>query len=138
MDWELVQVGDPAWDLAGALHDFLLFWTSSMPLSASCTAEQRIAQARYPLASLQGAMRAMWHGYRAAAELASSEADDLLLRAVAFSAVRLIQSAYEIMHESESLSAQSVILLQVGANLLADPELGQIHLYGIPQRSSAR
>src|SRR5205085_4146404 len=26
VDWELVQIGDPAWDIAGVLQDFVLFW----------------------------------------------------------------------------------------------------------------
>jgi hypothetical protein len=138
VDWETVQLGDPAWDLAGALQDFVMFWVDSMPLSAGLTAEQRIAGARLPLATLRGAMRALWHGYRAAAELAPAVADELLLRAVAFSAARLIQSAYEISQESERLSALAVVLLQVSVNLLADPEHGQVHLYGIPLGSPLR
>ena len=138
VDWETVQLGDPAWDLAGALQDFVMFWVDSMPLSAGLTAEQRIAGARLPLATLRGVMRAMWHGYRAAAGLAPAVEDELLLRAVAFSAARLIQSAYEISQESESLSALAVVLLQVSVNLLADPEHGQVHLYGIPLGSPPR
>lgn len=135
VDWEMVQHGDPAWDLAGALQDFLLFWIASMPISATLTAAAMIARARHPLDGLRGTIRALWQGYRAAAGLAAIEADALLARAVAFSAARLIQSAYEISQESSRISARSVVLLQLSANLLADPAQAQARLYGIPSSS---
>ncbi len=138
VDWELVQFGDPAWDLAGILQDFVRFWTASMPLSSSLTAEQMVAQARYPIASLRGAVRAFWNGYRSAALLPASESEALLSRAVAYSAARLVQTAYELSYESQRMSAQSVILLQISANLLTDPGRGQLHLYGIPQEIPPR
>ncbi|MFI5459405.1 MAG: phosphotransferase [Isosphaerales bacterium] len=131
-DWETVRIGDPAWDLAGALQDFLVFWVSSMPVSGELTVEQMIAEARVPLEALRGAMRALWSGYRAGAGLGPADADGLLLRAVSFSAARLIQSVYEISYEADRLDGHSVVLLQIAANLLAEPELGQVQLYGIP------
>jgi hypothetical protein len=138
VDWELVQVGDPAWDLAGALQDVILFWVNSMPLGAGLTAEQMVASARFPLVTLQAALRALWRGYCHAAEPSPDGAAGLLLRAVAFSSARLIQSAYEYSQSADVLPAQSVLLLQIGANVLADPGLGQAQLYGIPQGLVAR
>jgi hypothetical protein len=132
VDWELVQVGDPAWDLAGALQDFILFWVASLPLAAGVSTEQAIAQARYPWSAVQAAVRALWQGYRRAAELAGNDAGALLVRAVKFSAARLIQSAYEMTQGAAQLTAQAVLLLQICANLLNEPELAQVHFYGIP------
>jgi hypothetical protein len=132
VDWELVQVGDPAWDLAGVLQDALAYWTASMPLSAAITAEEMMAQARLPLDPLRARLRSLWHGYREAAGLSPDVADERLDRVVAFSAVRLIQSAYELSYEADSLDARAVVWLQVAANLLADPGRGRLHLYGLP------
>ena len=139
VDWEFVQIGDPAWDLAAALHDFLVFWTSSMPLEPDLSVEAMIDQARYPLDALRPAIRALWQGYRAAAGLDDPgnepEADALLRRAVAFSAARLIMAAHELSLEQEELPAQAVLLLQLGVNILANPDSGQFQLYGIPRES---
>ena len=131
-DWEAVSFGDPAWDVAGALQDFLVYWVFSMPMSDDLTAEQMIAQARVPVEGLRGALRALWWGYKAGACLDGSLADELLMRAVAFSAARLIQTAYELSSGSDRLLGPPVVLLQIAANLLAEPERGQIELYGIP------
>jgi hypothetical protein len=137
VDWEFVQIGDPAWDVGSALHDYLVFWTSSMPLEPQLSAEAMIDRAHYPLSSMRPAMRALWDGYREAAGMAKPgsgrEANLLLRRAVQYSAARLVMSAHELSLEQEELSTQAVLLLQIGANILADPDSGQLLLYGLPQ-----
>jgi len=132
VDWEMVQFGDPAWDLAGALQDFLIYWVTSMPLSNELTVEEMVAGARVPLASVRSATRALWLGYRGEARLEPASANAFLLRAVKFSAARLIQSAYERLYNLDRLAGPAVLLLQMSANLLAEPDRGQLHLYGIP------
>jgi Ser/Thr protein kinase RdoA (MazF antagonist) len=131
VDWEMVQIGDPAWDLAAALQDIVHFWIASLPLAFDVTIEQAIAQARYPWAAMQGAIRALWQGYRDSANLVGSEASALLVRAVTFSGARLIQSAFE-MSQGPALTAQAVLLLQISENLLNEPGIAQVQFYGIP------
>ena len=131
VDWELVQLGDPAWDLAGALQDLLGFWVQSLPMAPGMPADRMMASATYPLAAVQAAFRALWAGYRATAGLSGADSDALLTRAIRFSAPRLIQSAYEMSHGSPTLPPPAVIFLQVGSNILDDPELAQVQLYGL-------
>jgi len=132
VDWELAQIGDPAWDLAGVLQDFVIFWVFSIPLgAASEPAALDLEAARYPLPLLRPCLRAFWRGYRTAGELPVEESNALLDRAVRLSAARLVQSAYELAHAADELPALSVLLLQVAANLLADPETAQVELYGL-------
>jgi hypothetical protein len=109
-----------------------------MPLAPALSAEEMVDQARYPLEVLHPAIRAMWEGYRAAAELGTAEADNLIRRAVLFSAARLIQASHELSVHEEEIRAQAVILMQISANLLAEPELAQVHLYGIPREADPR
>lgn len=138
IDWELVSFGDPAWDLAGMLQDFVLFWIASMPFAGMGVAPAAmVASAKYKLTDLQSAVRAFWSGYRAAAELDRSEHAPLLARAVAFSAARLIQSAYEIGQAGSMLAPSSVLLLQISANVLREPARAQLELYGLLQGATA-
>jgi Ser/Thr protein kinase RdoA (MazF antagonist) len=137
VDWEMVQFGDSAWDVAGVLQDLVLLWINSMPLADDIDLEEMAARARHPWSAIQAALRAFWRGYEQGAGLASPEAERLLPRAVSFSAARLIQTAYELAHPLSRLPAQSVLLLQVGANLLEDPDEAQVQFYGIPQSSLA-
>jgi aminoglycoside phosphotransferase (APT) family kinase protein len=130
VDWELAQVGDAAWDVAGMLQDFVMFWVLSMPGDAA-SADEMANRARYPISALQPAVRAFWRAYRDAAGLAAGEAEATLRRAVRFAGARLIQSAYEMGQASHALPRASVLLLQISANLLAQPELGQVQLFGL-------
>jgi Phosphotransferase enzyme family len=132
IDWEHVQFGDPAWDVAGALQDFVNFWIRWMPLSEPMDVDELASRARYPLPIVQKALQAFWHGYKNGMGLSAAEAKRLLLRSVIFSAARLIQTAYEWGASLVRLPRQSMLLLQVSANLLNNPESWQLHLYGIP------
>jgi hypothetical protein len=133
----MVCFGDPAWDLGGALQDLLNIWISSMPSTGDLAAEELAARAGFPLHSVHSAARSLWSGYCEAARLAGSDGAGFFRRAVRFSAARLIQSAYELAEGLSSLPDRSVLLLQIGANLLADAELGQVQLFGVPPGSSA-
>jgi Ser/Thr protein kinase RdoA (MazF antagonist) len=135
VDWELVQLGDPAWDVGGALSDFLLFWIASIPLSSTRTAEAMLAEAQYPLETLQPAMRGFWRQYRTAAGLGGDESASLLVRSALYAAARLIQSAYEQSQGAPTLSNSAVAMLQVAANIMADAEAALLPLFGIPTGS---
>jgi hypothetical protein len=127
IDWELVQIGDPAWDVAGVLQDAVILWVQSM--TPAPTPEAMEPSARLPWADRQLALKAFWRRYRSAARLDGPSANALLSRAVLYSAARLIQSAFEMAHDSSQLPAGSVLLLQVSANIFEDPALAQMQLY---------
>ncbi len=126
VDWELVQKGDPAWDVAGALRDFIFFWVIFM--NPELEPDQMAEQARFPLAVLQGAIRELWAGYCAT----NSEADeDLLARAVDYAAVRMIRTALDLSSTFPAVPAPAELLLRVASNLLADPMNGRVELFGL-------
>lgn len=134
VDWELVQAGDRAWDLAGVLHDFLGLWIRGLPGGAELTSEHRVAAAEHPLEELHPCCRAFWRGYLATADVGldrEGAVAELLRRSVRFSVLRWIQTAWELCHRAEKLTAAAVLMLQVGANVLADPERAMTELYGL-------
>ena len=92
-----------------------------------------VASAGYPWGILQMYLRTFWQGYRRTAGLSPDEANATLLRAVAYSGARLVQTAYEVSQAWNTMPARSVLLLQASANLLADAESAQVKFYGIPQ-----
>jgi hypothetical protein len=132
IDWEMVQLGEGAWDLAGALQSFARLWVESMPMTENLSIDERMALASFPLDRVQDLSRSLWRGYQVAIDLPRPEPDRLLDRAVKLLAVRLIQAAYEISDELMVLDPRSVIMLQLGVNVLSQPEVARRHLFGIP------
>jgi Ser/Thr protein kinase RdoA (MazF antagonist) len=132
VDWELVQAGDPAWDVAGVFTDIWMHWISGIPFGANRAPEEALADAHQQLSTLFAANRAFWSAYRKRA-LGDREAwTTLLERAVRYAAARLIQSAYEQAQDAPLLPNSSVAMLQVAANVLQDADTAQVHLLGIP------
>ena len=122
VDWEMVQLGDPAWDLAGALHDFLVLWITSMPAAIELNADEMIAQAGLPLACRAERDALSWPAYRDAAGLNPAEFDGFLLRAITYSAARLIQSGLRNVVWYGRPVRSYCSLLQISAHILAGPE----------------
>lgn len=132
VDWELVQKGDPAWDVAGALRDFIFFWVIFM--NPELEPDEMAAQARFPLTVLQGAIRELWAGYGAANSVAD---EDLLARAVDYAAVRMIRTALDLSSTFPAVLAPAELLLRVASNLLADPMNGRVELFGLDAPEAA-
>jgi 5-methylthioribose kinase len=131
VDWELVQIGDPAWDIAGVLQDFVLFWITSM--TPASTIDEMIENGPYRMIGLHSGIRAFWRGYRSKSGFTQSENESLLARAIKFSGARLIQSAFEMAYTAYTLPQASTLLLQISSNLLSDSEKSQVQFYGLFQ-----
>ena len=132
VDWELVQIGDPAWDLGGLFHDVLVRWVQSMPASSARTPDEQLAEAQLPLALVKLVIRGVWSGYQSTAGLTGDSAAEILVRSISCAAARIIQSAYEYSNNAPSLSNHAVVMLQVCANVLADPAAAALNLFGLP------
>ncbi len=131
IDWEMVQLGDPAWDLAGALQAFVRAWVASIPMTADLSIDERAALAKFPFENVQALSRSLWQGYRAELEADRVEERHLLDRAVKLTAVRMIQSAYEMSHELTVLDPRSIIMLQLSWHVFVQPEVALAQLFGI-------
>jgi len=118
VDWELADLGDPAWDVGSIMQAFLATHITSLPpfengltLSALLTHPS--------LANLRPAVRFFWESY--AYELQNSKGDDLFERCLSFAAARMIQSAYEYMQFSPHLSRNALHLVEVSSDILKNP-----------------
>lgn len=132
VDWELVRWGDPAWDVGGALQDFVVHWILGMSLSPQLSPAEQARTAKVPLAAMRPAMGVFWGSYLdAAGIIEASDRSELLERAVGYVAVRLVQSAFEHSSGQERVSSLAVLLLQLSANLFADPTGAAREIFGL-------
>lgn len=132
VDWETVQYGDPAWDIAGVLQDCVILWINSFP-AGLLSVDALVDAERCSLAAIHPLLRAFWRSYRQTAESSARGFATILQRAVRYSAARLIQSAYEMCATANALPPASVLLLQLSSNILSSPETAQVQVYGLYQ-----
>jgi Ser/Thr protein kinase RdoA (MazF antagonist) len=132
VDWEMAMRGDPAWDLATVVNEYLSLWLDFAPLSEHTPPESYLQFGTFTLPQLTASIAAMWAGYRAVWPMSDAEGDQLWLRVVRFAAARLVQSAYERTQFLVDLPGQVVLKLQLARNLLEDPQHASTALLGIP------
>jgi len=136
VDWEMADVGDPAWDIGSVFQDYLRFWLFSLPITGSETPEQLVMSAPYPLQNAQGAIRSFWRTYKKNANLSEERSHELLRKSAGYCAARLIQTAYESSQDSSELSNIAIYLLQVATNMLSNIDDSLMSLLGISSQAA--
>ena len=131
VDWEFASLGDSCWDAGAVFSAFLGSWLLSVPISGDDSPERFLELARRPLGRMLNSIRAFWSAYRRGRRFDRVESANNLLRAVQFGAARLIQTAFERMQHSSTLSGEVVCLLQLSLNILQRPHEAAAQLLGL-------
>lgn len=123
VDWELADIGDPLWDVAGVLAGFFSSWLvedGHMPWMADPKAPPRPPQP-VPMEPLRAMMPAMAGFWQAATGGSWSISDPGLSRAVPYLGGRLLQSAMESTFTSPSVPPLAAELVNLAGLAFADP-----------------
>jgi Ser/Thr protein kinase RdoA (MazF antagonist) len=126
VDWELAGRGPAAFDIGTVLAEYLIRWVASIPILDVRDPSRFMDRARHPLARMRRPVGAFWHAYCAA-----SEGPPPLAPVIELAAVRLLQAAVESALQSATPSAHAVVIAQLAANLLDDPEAAALVLLGL-------
>jgi len=114
VDWELADLGEDLWDVAGILQNYL-YWSA---VSTQTTGAWSVAM---PFEKLQPAMAAFWNAWAAARGVPEGDLMTQLERATSFAAARLLQSVMEMLVVTPTMSGYVALLLQTSLNILRDP-----------------
>ena len=129
VDWELVQFGDPAWDLGCMLQDLVLFWINTLPPRP--TLGESVNSGSYRLAVIHDACRAVWQGYERSAGLIETNNRALLRKTVLFAGARLVLAAYEMSAHESRMPSTAMVLVQLALSIFSSPETAQVQIFGI-------
>ena len=132
VDWELALLGDPAWDIAAFLSDFVTVWISSVPISGVDNPGEFLSLAGAPIDQMHLSVRSFWQSYADTIKLSPDDRATLLLRAVRNIGPRLIQLACEQLQEYADVTASSLVHLQLAANVIERPVETAVRLLGLP------
>jgi aminoglycoside phosphotransferase (APT) family kinase protein len=114
VDWELADLGDPAWDVGSAVAG----WIGAAvrpPDGAHGTPTRRL-----DWACARTAVRALWAGYLGTGTDGAARAA-LARRAMRFAGARLLQRAFETLQLRERANPSAADLLHRAGTLLLEP-----------------
>lgn len=131
VDWEMVDAGNVAWDVGGILQSYLTLWVQSMEIGEDGTLEEIADTAGYPLEDMQASMQAFWTSYLNKLDPPMAAAQLLRRRSVEYAAARMVQTAFEDRDEVADMSAYIVLMMQLSANIMTDPEAAIEQLFGL-------
>jgi Phosphotransferase enzyme family len=150
VDWELARVGDPAWDIAGILNDFMILWLYSLPVAYTTPnqnvqlgTDQLVRLSQRPINNMKRSIRAFWKEYiknnttnnNIVKFDAKKSNDELLKRATKYCAALLIQRIYESEKRSDFLSSVAFYVVQTSLNMICNRDDAIMYLFGIPTSS---
>jgi len=129
IDWELVDIGDAAWDVASIFKEYVV-----TALFAVIAASQNPTAPPDPdwLARVRPAARQFWKSYVAALGLPPEQSRPLLDRAIRFIAPRLVISVLEYLSVLPNDTVVMKGMLQAAVQFLNAQQLMTANLLGYP------
>lgn len=114
VDWEFAGWGDPYWDVATMLQSYWGFWVRSPE--------------RHSIEQISPVLRAFLSAW---AQTRGITLLDCAATAVRFAAIRMLQSAWEVLDRQDQINAEAVRLTQASLNILTRTGWAMGQLLGV-------
>jgi aminoglycoside phosphotransferase (APT) family kinase protein len=121
IDWELADLGDPAWDAGCFVQAYLSHWIRSFPPRPEWGLTVRLQECSDSFSQMQPAVQAFLKEYIAALKIGGSEVAGLRERIMSCAAARMVQMGLEVMHGQAEPTPEARCLLETSAELIAQP-----------------
>lgn len=130
IDWEVADIGDPLWDVAGVFQSYLSSWIMSFNPDKN-KHEQLPEFSFFNLEKMKPAMQAFWKAYSVARKFNKEENEAAYKTALGYTACRLIQTAIESNLSYKQHLTSSARMVQLSRKLLISSEKASQELFGI-------
>ena len=131
IDWELIDIGDGAWDVAMVFKELLVFWLLSIKDAANPLPHVYAPSSQRTPADLRAPAQAFWQAYTNARQFTPDVARAYLLRAVRYTAGRLVIAILEYFSPLPQLTNHAWAMLELSADILRNPEKAATELFGL-------
>ena len=137
VDWEMAQLGDPAWDVAGFIQELVMVWLMQFARMPSADVQTALDEAKLPWAVVRLAIQRFWRAYLEYAGVAASQRKGVATTVTHYVAARMIQTAYEATMSRWPMSAPVVLCMQICDNILADVRHAARNFLGLIEEGDA-
>jgi aminoglycoside phosphotransferase (APT) family kinase protein len=122
IDWEMVDRGDPRWDLGTLIQCWWYFWILSTPLEQLSNLDDLLTRRYSAFDETKGSLDVLWAGYLSAVGISDSSVHQTLHLVARFAAARMLQTVYELLQHEESLSLSAQVMIEMSRRILETPE----------------
>lgn len=127
IDWELADIGDPLWDLATVMQNYLTLWLTTDVPDPHQTAQIK----KIPLEQVQPCIQQLWNRYAQLMQWSPAAKQTALIKTIQFCALKLMHTCFETTAQMPALQPVTVKMLQVTINILKNPADAATKLFGI-------
>ena len=134
IDWELADIGDPLWDVAAVIQNYLTLWVGSeleQEYGPEVRGEGRGARNIVSLEQVQPSIAAFWLRYAEQTGWDVAAAQRHLEKTLGYTALKLVHTCFESVQGVKDMSLYSAKILQLSLNLLRRPDAAIGELLGI-------
>lgn len=122
IDWEMVDRGDPRWDLGTMIQCWWYFWILSTPPDELTSLDEMLSRRRSAFDETRLSLNALWDGYQAAIGMSASESHKLRNIVACFAAARMLQTVYELLNSQESIGLSAQVMIEMSRRILENSE----------------
>ena len=119
IDWEMLQLGESLWDVAGFIQSYLSEWTLQPNKERELTLDQWIERYADAIRIQHDSIHSFWSAYAQTAGLDTALTGSDFQRTLLYVAGRLFQTVYEYLSQQETLFPEAIRTLELAQRLLA-------------------
>jgi thiamine kinase-like enzyme len=131
IDWELADIGDPLWDVAGLLQSYLATWVLGFDTTDPHSFELPDHMKSFDIKIMQPSAKAFLYKYLELQEYLESEHMDFFIKTMQLTAARIIQTSVEGVTFNSKIESNSMRFIQLAFNILKDPIVALDELFNI-------
>ncbi len=131
IDWELADIGDPCWDVAGLLQSYIAAWIFGFDNQQPTSYQLHAGIQSFELEHMQASIDSFLHTYAYMQGLVNGSRATWLIKVMRYTAARILQTAIEGVVFDPRIQANNMRCMQLAFNIFKDPEAALTHLLGI-------
>ncbi|WP_420575087.1 phosphotransferase family protein [Kordia sp.] len=122
IDWEIADLGDPLWDVAGIFQSYFSAWVLSFNNQNIQQHQQMQGSEFLTIEAIIPVVKLLWKTYASTQKFTKTEAKENILKTLSYMSARMIQTAFENNVAQKQMHANSARILQFCNHILGDVE----------------
>lgn len=131
IDWELADLGDPLWDVAGLLQSHVVSWLFGFDDNDPHSTQLPQQMEPYNIKRMQPSAKAFTEEYMRLTNITSEQRAEFLLKAMQYTAARITQTSIEGVTFLSKIGANNMRGVQLAHNIFKDPAYALRELFNI-------